>query len=136
MTSTYADITVGSVWDGDVISDREEWAVDALDGRPACKFIRLTTRTGGRRTEAADFPLDSLTGLRIAEPLLLDVPDDQLAIGANVFADSVRDGATDLLTGLHGIALEMERRAAIVCIENGCRRGGWRCRCHRLNRWK
>lgn len=130
MTSTYGDITVGSVWDGDVVTGREVFAGGEWE------FIRLTTRTGGKRTEAADFPLDSLSGLRIAEPLLLDVPDDQLAIGANVFAEHVQAGYSEMLDGLHGIALEMERRAAIVCIENGCGRGGWRCQCHRLNRWK
>jgi hypothetical protein len=130
MTSTYGDITVGSVWDGDIVTEREIFAGGEHE------FIRLTTRTGGRRTEAADFPLDSLSGLRIAEPLLLDVPDDQLAIGADGFADNVRMGYREQLDSLHAIALEMERRKAVTCIERGCGRGGWRCQCHRFNRWK
>lgn len=126
---TYADITVGSVWDGDVVTSREVFAGGERE------FIRLGTRTGGRRTEAADFPLDGLTGLRIADPLLTDVPDDQLAIGADVFADQARQGWDGMVDGLHGIALEMERRRAVVCIERGCGRGGWRCQCHRFGRW-
>jgi hypothetical protein len=124
MTSTYGDITVGSVWDGDVITSREVFAGGNWE------FIRLTTRTGGRRTEAADFPVDSLTGVRIAEPLLIDVPDDQLLIGAGVFAEHVKAGYGDLLTGLHGIALEMHRRRALDCITRGCRRADSGCVCH------
>lgn len=126
---TYMDITVGSVWDGDIVTSREVFAGGDRE------FIRLTTRTGGQRTEAADFPLDGLSGLRIAQPLLLDVPDDQLAIGAAVFAEHVQAGYSEMLDCLHEVALEMERRRAVVCIERGCGRGGWRCQCHRFNRW-
>lgn len=126
---TYGDITVNSVWDGDVVTEREVFAGGDWE------FIRLATRTGGRRTEAADFPVDGLTGLRIADPLLVDVPDADLNIGAGTFAKAARDGWDGMIDGLHGIALEMERRRAVTCIERGCGRGGWRCQCHRFNRW-
>jgi hypothetical protein len=129
MTSTYGDITVGSVWDGDIVTAREVVAPAA--GKHA-ELIRLSTRTGGRRTESADFPLDSLTGLRIAEPLLVDVPDDQLLIGAGVFAEHVKAGYGDMLTGLHGVALEMHRRRAVDCIERGCSRADAGCVCFTL----
>jgi hypothetical protein len=125
MTSTYADITVGSVWDGDVVTGREVFAGGEHE------FIRLTTRSGGRRTEPADFPVASLTGVRIAEPLLLDVPDDQLLIGAGVFAQHVNAGYSDLMDGLHGIAREMHRRRAVDCMRRGCRRMDQGCVCHR-----
>lgn len=129
MASTYADITVGSVWDGDIVTNRE--IVVPAAGEHA-EIIRLTTRTGGRRTEAGDLPLDSLTGVRIAEPLLADVPDDQLLTGAGVFAQHVNAGYADLMNGLHGVAREMHRRRAADCIERGCSKADSGCICHTL----
>lgn len=125
-SSTWADITVHSTWDGDIVTQREVFAGGNWE------FIRLTTRTGGRRTEAADFPTDSLTGLRVAEPLLVDVPDDQLAIGAGVFAEHVQAGYSEMLEGLQGCAREMHRRRALDCIERGCSRTDQGCICHTL----
>lgn len=131
MTQTYGDITVGTVWDGDVVTKREIVAPAA--GEHA-EIIRLSTRSGGRRTELASLPLDTLTltDVRIAEPLLVDVPDDQLALGAGVFADQVRDGFEALLDGLHGCANEIHRRRALDCIERGCSRADDGCVCHTL----
>lgn len=129
MTRTYGDITVGSIVDGEIITKRE---VVAPAAGPHSALIRLTTHTGGQRTECAGQGIASLRVQHIAEPLLIDVPDDQLMIGAGVFAEHVKAGYPDLLTGLHGIANEMHRRRAVDCIERGCSKADSGCICHTL----
>lgn len=125
MTITYADITVNSVWDGDLVIQREVFAGGDWE------FVRLTMKTGGRRTEAANFSTEELQGLRIANPVLVDVPNDELLLGAGVFADQAREGWDGMVDALHGVALEIHRRRALACVERGCWKADRGCVCHR-----
>lgn len=131
MTSTYADITVHSVWDGDVVTERL-----AFTGQEGGRYVTLITATGGRRTEFAEFPTASLSGLRIADPTLVNVPQEALEYSANFYADLLRKEDLGIMpvemTVLQGMAQELHRRRAVDCIERGCSKADAGCACHML----
>lgn len=114
-TWTYSDATVGTIVDGEIITLVERFAGGEHE------FIRITTATGGRRTEKATEPLAIL---HWADPRLVDVTALDMATGVDYFVEWLGLGEADnypaLLTGLHGLALEINRRRALACIRREC----------------
>lgn len=108
--STYGQINVGDVLGAEVVT-----AVETFAGGD-WSFTRVTVSSGGRRTEQSDFPV--LVNY-VADPLLVNVPDADLAAGGDVFADHARDRVVPLpwaVTALHGVALEINRRRMIASL--------------------
>lgn len=108
MTYTYGDIKIGDLIDAELVTNVETWSVGPVDG-PSETFVRITAKSGGRRTEKASYPAGP-TDWRLA-----NVNDVDLAAAADVFADHFRDRivpGTWALEALHGVAVEINRRAA------------------------
>lgn len=115
MTLTYGDITVQSIVDGELITER------LVINYPGGPDIQLVTASGGRRTERADTPADVVTLQHLADPTLVDVPDEDL----DAFAVAVHAGIGVVpvawqIEAQHGVALEMNRRRALACIARKC----------------
>ena len=115
MELTFADITVGSIVDGEVITER------LVIRYPGGRDIQLVTASSGRRTENAASPADVVNLQHLADPLLVDVPDEDL----DAFAVAVNAGIGVVpvawqIEAQHGVALEMNRRRALACIAHKC----------------
>jgi hypothetical protein len=103
MTYTYGDIKISDLIDGELVTKVERFAGGDWE------FIRVTVASGGHRTEAADHPAGP------TDRTLADVSDKDLSDAADVFADHHRDRIVPpkwTIPALHGVALEMNRRAA------------------------
>lgn len=90
MTYTYADIKNGDLIDSEKVTLVERFAGGDWE------FIRVTVASGGCRTESADHPAGA-TDWRLA-----NVTDEDLLTAPRVWP----------IEALHGVALEINRRAA------------------------
>lgn len=115
MYTTYGNVQRGDIIDGHVISKIDRWCADDVE------MTRLHTEDGGKRTQCSDYPVMIQ---HHADPKLVDVSDEDLATGVDYFvawlALDEADNYPALMIGLHGLALEMNRRRALACITSSC----------------
>lgn len=115
MYTTYGKVRRGDIIDGHAISWIDRWCAEDVE------MTRLHTEDGGNRTQCSDYPV---MVQHHADPKLVDVSDEDLAAGVDYFAAWLDLGEADnypaLMTGLHGLALELNRRRALACIASSC----------------
>lgn len=112
MTYTYGDVKVGDLIDSDLVETTYKFWAGPWGG-PHVDYVRITTKSGGIRTELASHPAGS------TDRELDSINDEDLNWAADTYGDALKNGTTPsakewkaILLSLHGVAVEMNRRQA------------------------